>query len=448
MPTKPYPPTPSFNQLLMAIPPQRLGELMGEGVTPTPEGRYLHWEELRHRPAPEGVTHEEWWLTVLFARSTIKRNIALTDPAGKPFSYCLPPPLLEKLHRLDKSCAGHVALPDPILNENTRDRFLVNSLVEEAITSSQLEGASTTRQAASQMLRSGRSPQDKDERMILNNFRAMQHVRSMGELSPAAVLELHEIVTADTLIRAEDAGRLQAAGDRRVVVQDHRSQSVLHTPPPADQLEARMSAMCEFANATEKDEFTHPLVKAIILHFWLAYDHPFVDGNGRAARALFYWSALRSGYWLLELTSISRILKRAPARYSRSFLFTESDHNDLTYFIDAQLTVLAKAVSELEHYIKKKVDQTRQAEELLREKIPLNHRQLALLGHALRHPGKAYTIASHQNSHRVVYATARSDLLDLAQAGLLSKQKRNGKTLEFVAPSDLVQRIEAMPGPA
>ena len=58
--------------------------------------------------------------------------------------------------------------------------------------------------------------------------------------------------------------------------------------------------------------FIHPMIRSIILHFWLAYDHPFVDGNGRTARALFYWSMLRHGYWLFEFISISQIILKGP----------------------------------------------------------------------------------------------------------------------------------------
>jgi hypothetical protein len=74
----------------------------------------------------------------------------------------------------------------------------------------------------------------------------------------------------------------------------------------------------------------HPVLRAILLHFMIGYDHPFADGNGRTARALFYWSMARSGYWLMEYTSISHILRKAPARYMRAYLHTETDKNDTT----------------------------------------------------------------------------------------------------------------------
>jgi Fic family protein len=62
----------------------------------------------------------------------------------------------------------------------------------------------------------------------------------------------------------------------------------------------------------------------------LGYEHPFEDGNGRTARALFYWSMLNQGFWLTEFLTVSKILRKAPAKYARSFLYTEQDSNDLT----------------------------------------------------------------------------------------------------------------------
>lgn len=52
------------------------------------------------------------------------------------------------------------------------------------------------------------------------------------------------------------------------------------------------------------------------LHFMLGYEHPFVDGNGRVARAMFDWAMLRNGYWLFEFISVSRIIRQAPAKYA------------------------------------------------------------------------------------------------------------------------------------
>ena len=332
---------------------------------------------------------------------------------------------------------------------DTRDRFIIDSLIEEAITSSQLEGASTTRAAAKDMLRAGRRPRDRSERMIHNNYRAMEAVRRIRSeaLALPEVLRLHAMLTDDTLDDPEAAGRIQRPGDERVRVVDHRDQRVLHTPPPAEELPERLAAMIRFANreADEDGGFLHPVIRAIVLHFWLAYEHPFEDGNGRTARALFYWSMLHHDYWMFEFISISRQLVQAPARYARAFLHTETDGNDLTYFIVHQIGVILRALDDLDTWIERKIGETREVERILKGSTSLNHRQLALLAHALRHPDTACTIREHRTSHGVAYATARADLLRLAELGLLDQRRIGKKASVFDTPPGLEARIRALP---
>jgi Fic family protein len=205
--------------------------------------------------------------------------------------------------------------------------------------------------------------------------------------------------------------------------------------------------MCDFANGKGRTGFIHPVVKAILLHFWLAYDHPFVDGNGRTARALFYWSMARDGYWLCEFLSISRIIKRAPAKYAKAFLYTETDDNDATYFILNQLRVIERAIEDLHQYLTNKAKDLAETRRMLdgsgRLRAVLNHRQVALVHHALRHPGHAYTVQSQRRFHNVSYQTARTDLLGLARLHLLEMSK-SGRAFVFDAPPDLRDRLDKL----
>ena len=201
--------------------------------------------------------------------------------------------------------------------------------------------------------------------------------------------------------------------------------------------------MCDFANNLDGGEFIHPVVRAIILHFWLAFDHPFVDGNGRTARALFYWAMLRYEFWLVEFISISAVIRRAPSKYERSFLHTETDDNDLTYFIIAQIKVIQKAITELHEYVERKTLENKQVEAEIKASHLFNHRQTEIIRHALRHPGQRYTFESHRGSHNIAYQTARTDLMELHQKGLLEKTKR-GREWGFVAPDDLSVRLSSL----
>ena len=408
-----------------------------------PRDDYPHWDKLRHLKPPDGLSSEEWWLGIKIRRAGMSKDIPLRDKRGRSFRFGVPDLVQEELHDIDFSAGRSIGMPEPIVNPQTRDRYLIQSLMEEAITSSQLEGAATTREVAKEMIRTGRSPRDISEQMILNNFVTMQRIVELkqGVLSPDVVFAIHRLVTEKTLEDPTAAGRFRKPKERRVVGDDFGE--IFHNPPASDELPARMQAMCEFANGNAPDYFIHPVVRAIILHFWLAFDHPFVDGNGRTARALFYWSMLQSGYWLFEFISISSVLKRAPLKYGLSFLHTETDENDLTYFIVAQTKVIRRAIDELHGYIGRKTAEARELEANVRALNLFNHRQAEVIRHALKHPYQEYTIAGHRKSHNVVYQTARTDLLNLSDRGVLELKKR-GRKMIFTVPRDLAECLRKM----
>jgi len=179
----------------------------------------------------------------------------------------------------------------------------------------------------------------------------------------------------------------------------------------------------------------------VTIYFMVGYDHYFEDGNGRTARALFYWSMLREGYWLTEFLTISRILKQAPSKYARSFILGEQDDGDLTYFFIYHLDVIRRAISELDSYLTRKVRELR-ATRVLLASTPgeYNHRQLALLELALKDQSSCFTVISHSNSHDVSPETARQDLNNLAERGLLD-QRREGKRFIWRPIDQLAKKI-------
>jgi Fic family protein len=436
---------PDHYKLMDELPNERLAELLQLGLSE--DGRnYVHWDKLRQLEPPADLSREEWWFLIKWSRKPLERDIPLSDPSGASFVYGVPDLVARRLHYVDQRCSGEIAMSEVVTaDEHARQRYLVNSLMEEAIRSSQLEGATTTRRVAKELLRTGRAPKDRSERMILNNYRALQYMRDgmHDELTPGTVLELQRILTEGTLDNPGAAGRLQRPGEERVAVVDRIDGSVIHSPPPADQLPERLQALCDFANEGENpDRFIHPVVRAILLHFWLAYDHPFEDGNGRTARALFYWYMRTRGYWLVEYLSISRILRHAPAQYTRSFVLTETDERDATYFIVYQLEIIQRAVEQLHSYLRQKIKDVREVERLLKGSSRFNHRQMALLGNAIRSPDASYTFQTHAASHGVTHETARNDLLPLVDMGFL-EQRRQGRRYAFAPPTDLPELLKA-----
>jgi len=424
--------------------PQCIEAFVSTPVTLEIKGKYLHWDKLRHYSPPEGLSSEQWWYKLKLQRQNLFKQVPLCDKNGNSFNHLVVDPIPERLHYIDQGAGGLIGMPEQITNPDTKDQYYIGSLIQEAITSSQLEGAATTREVAKEMIKTGRAPQDRSEQMILNNYITMQQIGRLKTkpLSKDLVFEIHRLVTDKTLDDPSASGRFRHP-DERIVVGDMYNE-VLHDPPPAHQLEERMAAMCDFANGKSPAYFVHPAIRSIILHFWLAYDHPFIDGNGRTARALFYWSMLHHGFWLFEFISISQIILAAPAKYARAFLYTESDDNDLTYFIIYHLEVIRRAIKELHEYIKHKTKRLQAIETELRVISLLNHRQRALISHALRHSHHRYTIKSHQTSHNIVYQTSRLDLFDLEKRGLLKSDKIK-KRWYFTPVPDLEEKLSKFP---
>lgn len=425
---------------------EQIGSILARRLGPEVNGVYEHWDHLRHLTPPPGLDHEQWWLGIKLARLALGRQLPLHDKTGTPLGIALSDGVQRRLFLVARDAAGALRGTSRPPSDTMRERYLVRSLMEEAMTSSQLEGAATTTPVAKEMLRSGRAPRDYGERMIVNNYLAMRELkRWVGQpLTPGTVFEIHRMLTDGTLDDPGSGGRFRLAHEN-IVVQDE-SGNVLHVPPPAAQLEQRLQALCEFANQPDDSEsFIHPVVRAILIHFMIGYDHPFVDGNGRTARALFYWSMLNAGFWMTEYLSISSILRRAPSQYTRSYLYTESDDGDTTYFVCHQLDVLLKAIDGVHDYIARKQEAQHEAETLLRPGSRLagrlNHRQRALLLNALRHPDRPFTVASHQHIHGVVYETARSDLVGLVKSRLMRKE-RHGKQHVFYATTDLREKLK------
>ena len=418
------------------------------------KGRYLHWDKLQYVPLPESVeTTIEHWHRVKWARLGRQKKTVFKDEHRLPFVYVETDRFSELKDRILTHATGTLSAPEQVNDPSTKETYLISSLIEESINSSQMEGASTTRRVAKDMLRSGREPKDHSERMISNNYLVMQFIRELLEggdipLTPEIVLAIHDKVTDGTL-SGEDAGK---GGQYRedadhIIVGDPNTDNVLHVPPSAALLKDRMQHLCDFVNSKTDPpgSYLPPVIRAIITHFLIGYDHPFVEGNGRTARALFYWVMIKHNYWLMEYVSISSVIKRNQQDYLRAYLRTETDDNDLTYFILQQLEVINEAIDVFHAHVARRVEQDQQIRQMFKSsalKKSLNPRQISLIRNALSNPGNSYTIKSHSNSHACSKEVARRDLRDLADnLELLEKYKKDAKALVFVAPHDLAERI-------
>lgn len=393
------------------------------------QSRYHHWDKVKYIARQRGLEPEALWTILKLHRSLDPRGLPLVSEDGLSLQYTLPDVILREQMEVDQQLAGQIMFDDgSAVTHSQRDRFVASALMEEAIASSRLEGASTTIVKAKEMLLAKREPRDRSEQMIFNNYQAMTFVKDHVNtpLSPDLIIELQRILTEKTLDEPDQCGRLRNA-DENIQIRDMYD-TVFHIPPMAPTLPDRMDTLCRFANETvsSSSQFIHPMVRAIAIHFQLAYDHPFCDGNGRTARALFYWSMLRSKYWLFEFLPISKVIYKSPSQYGYAFQYVETDEFDLTYFLIYHARVVSQARKELVEFLRE-ARQTQKASRHAFSGLDINERQKALLYRAAIDPDMEFTIQEHESRQAISYYTARADMVGLEQLGFLQSEKRGKK---------------------
>lgn len=384
--------------------------------------RYLFWDEIKYRVSDK--TEQKYvWTLMKFIRSEKYEEIPFKSQDLKFVNL----PMVSKfLHRIDKFLAGNIEVQSKSLG--LQKRYIISSLMEEAIASSMIEGAATTRKAAKRMLKQKLKPKDKNEQMVLNGYETMQMIikRKDEKLTPEFLLDVQAMITKETLKDPNDVGKFRDNNDI-VVGHDTNAELIYHTPPDYKEAKDMIKELCEFANKDDSDYFIHPIIKGITLHFLLGYIHPFNDGNGRTARSIFYWYVLSRSYWLFEYMAVSRRILRSKKNYGLAYLYTEFDEFDLTYFIKYNLEAIDDSLNDLLSYIKSKQKEQEETRKIVEKIKELNFRQASILEEMIKNPEKTFTIEEISETYHVVYQTARTDLLTLHRLGYANMNKISKK---------------------
>ena len=380
---------------------------------------YPYWDRVKYIKTQEGISNKSLWFALKFIRQINRTDVHF----GKyRFSFTMTDEMFELLHYFDMNIGGNLAGEYLIPAEN-KNTYLISSIMEEAIASSQMEGAATTRREAKEMLRKSSKPKNKGQQMILNNYFTINYIKGIAKnaFSTHELINIHKSMTSNTLDYEEDAGKIRT--NDNIYVINGITGDVTHTPPHFEELNDMLDDLVEFFNK-DNESFIHPIIKGIIIHFILAFMHPFADGNGRTARSIFYWYMLKNDYWLIEYLSISRIIYKTKIMYEKSFLFTEYDDNDLTYFILYNLRTMKKAFEELKLYLKRKTEEFNSVQ-LLSNITGINHRQAQIINIFLERPTSFLSVKEIENRFTVSNFTARADLEGLVELGFLSEVKLN-----------------------
>ena len=389
--------------------------------------RYLPLDDIKYRLEGLGILKKDWPKIRQQVLNFRKMGAVIfnLDSIGKTFWYYPSDCIYKKLYQIEKL---GFSLFHQVENHSVfKDEFVDHSLIEEAITSSIYEGANSTRTKAKELIAIGNRAKDKDEQMLINNYRTMQWIKKNFSLpiSNKLILRIHEMITEKTL--EEGCGQFR---DDVVYIGKHEGM-------PYNQVTKALEEVIQIIT-------NHPrllnrqcsLIQSILFHYFIAYIHPFFDGNGRSARALFYLSAMKNNLKFLELLSISASLRHG-SKYERSFDLVKKYELDLTYFIDFCLDLLLFAL----HHTYRRITYLK---DILRfiDVMEINYHQVTLLQKMTLNKYKPITIEEYAGSINKSRELARQDLKDLVKKKLLREDKKGKKHVYYIQSQILSKKLK------
>lgn len=417
-------------------------------IFPKANSPYLHWTELKNKDWLPGNFDEKikFWHTLRLVRKRNSIKLPIVDSHHKKFTINTSL-FTKQLHILDKEMGGNLMGIAP--NENSKQRFIARNLIDEAIISSQIEGANTTRAVARKMLLEKRAPRTKSEKMIANNHSAMVLIEEKLRYEPLTIemlFELHKVLTKDTL-ESKKQGTLRETFDgngKPLVIEPwDKNNEISYVAPPREFVEQEIPKLIAFANSPDdSDPFIHPIIRAIILHFWIGLLHPFEDGNGRLARILFYWYVLRKDYWTFSYISLSEFIYKSKNQYTMAYIYSEQDDNDLTYFIDYNMRQIERAREKFINYVNTSISEANRQSRLLKTEHKLNERQINLLGDMYNGKSKYITITEYATINAISEITAMKDLKVLVEYEILER-KKNGRNTSYLPTNKISSLFKA-----
>ncbi|OGQ04776.1 MAG: hypothetical protein A2W61_04080 [Deltaproteobacteria bacterium RIFCSPLOWO2_01_44_7] len=382
--------------------------------------RYLTNLEIRRR-IPKDWDSVDILSKVHQWREHHKVPTPLLNQGGKPFFFCSTQHILKAQSVMDRY--GYDTLFENIPSKAI-EKIEKDNLLEEAFFSSQIEGAKTTRRRAEEMIRHNSLPRDRSERETLNNYRAMEYILSNPDkkISIETITDLHRIVT-DNALDDGKPGEFRTPEHDTVVGDALR---IYYVPPTPEKIEGFLEYLIQWLHPkdiTISDASSlHPLSVASILHFYFVYIHPFPDGNGRTARALYYLY-LNKFYNAMPFLSISHVIGQKRKAYDQAILNVEETRTDLTFFIHYSCDITTEAIDNLRFAIQRYATASHLEDLVGKRSLELNKRQMSIIKYLLRPDISHVDVKKYQKLQKIVYETARTDLQELEKKGFLVSRK-------------------------
>ncbi|RLG44562.1 MAG: hypothetical protein DRN92_07815 [Thermoproteota archaeon] len=188
----------------------------------------------------------------------------------------------------------------------------------------------------------------KDKQEVLNYLEALEKIPQFAKRNPfkkGDLLEIHKIVTKDTLENPKDEGAFR---DRQVFVGNRVTGRIIFIPPPTEQVPQLIDDFLGWFNSKEVEEID-PVIQAGVTHYELVRIHPFIDGNGRTARIMATLVFYKRGFDVKRFFALDDYYDHDRRAYYEALRNVDQNTLDLTgwleYFTEG-VAVSIKAVKD------------------------------------------------------------------------------------------------------
>jgi len=265
---------------------------------------------------------------------------------------------------------------------------------------------------------------ERDIQEVLNYRRVMEHIDEIGIrdqesadgfYTPELLFTLHKM-TVEKILPAEAAGKYRST---QVVIKNSHTGDVSFRPPVANVVPEQMHQLLVFLNKS-KEEHIHPVLKSAIAHYEFARIHPFIDGNGRVARALSTLILFIDGYDIRKFFSLEEYFDSDASRYYEALQSVSKMDGNLTMWLEYFTEGMAIELVKIKELVESVSVDAKIRERLGGKPILLSDRQLKIIEY-IQKAGHLENKAFRMLFPMVSEDTVLNEIKSLVSQGIIKK---------------------------
>jgi Fic family protein len=258
-------------------------------------------------------------------------------------------------------------------------KFQEEALIRTVHHGTHLEGNALDFEEAKEVVLSQNlhSVRTRDVQEVINYRKVMDYIEEewkdkRAQITEYVVKKIHHL-TVENILPSDLAGHYR---EKKVVIRDSQSGEITYRPPDPEQLSFLMTEFLNWLNNNDSQNI-YPLLKAGIAHHELVKIHPFLDGNGRVARAVTTLILYTEGYDIRRFFSLEEYYDKDPLAYYVNL--QKANVGDLTPWLEYFTKGLAEELDKIKNKIKKLSTDIHVKEKLGGKQVYLNERQTKII---------------------------------------------------------------------